>query len=46
MNEYFIAWWNLENLFNVEGWPDRPHRLKDILKHELKDGMKKSSAVR
>jgi endonuclease/exonuclease/phosphatase family metal-dependent hydrolase len=36
MNEYFIAWWNLENLFNVEDWPDRPQRLKDILKHELK----------
>lgn len=36
MNEYFIGWWNVENLFDVENSPDRPERLKEILKDELK----------
>jgi len=35
MNEYFIAWWNVENLFDVEGAAERPPRLKEILKEEL-----------
>ena len=36
MNEYFIAWWNIENLFDVENSPTRSERLKKILKDELK----------
>ncbi len=24
MNQHLIAWWNLENLFAVEGSPDCP----------------------
>ena len=36
MNEYFIAWWNLENLFDLEDSPHRPPRLKELLKEELK----------
>ena len=27
MNKHFFAWWNLENLFDVEGSPDRPNCL-------------------
>jgi len=29
MDQHFIAWWNLENLFDVEGTlpPDRPEWL-------------------
>ncbi len=36
MNEYFIAWWNLENLFDIEDSLHRPPRLKELLKDELK----------
>ena len=36
MNEYFIAWWNIENLFDVENSPTQFERLKKILKDELK----------
>jgi hypothetical protein len=35
MEEYFIAWWNLENLFDVENSTKRSDRLKEILKEEL-----------
>lgn len=35
MNEYFIAWWNVENLFDVEDSEQRPARLREILKEEL-----------
>ena len=34
--EYFIAWWNLENLFDVENASDRPEWLQKKLKKELK----------
>ena len=33
--QYLIAWWNLENLFNVENWPDRPEWLANQLATEL-----------
>ena len=36
MNTYFIAWWNLENLFDVYNAPDRPDYLQSQLKSELK----------
>ncbi len=36
MNEYYIAWWNLENLFDVEDSPQRPDWLQSTLKNELK----------
>jgi len=35
MQDYFIAWWNLENLFDAEDSPDRHPRLREILKEEL-----------
>ncbi len=35
MMEYFIAWWNLENLFDVANSSDRPEWLKKKLKSEL-----------
>ena len=35
MREYYTAWWNLENLFDVENSPDRPSELQEILKKEL-----------
>jgi hypothetical protein len=35
MEEYFIAWWNLENLFDAENSTQRSGRLKEILKEEL-----------
>jgi predicted extracellular nuclease len=33
--EYFIAWWNLENLFDVANSTDRPEWLQRKLKSEL-----------
>ncbi len=35
MSEYFIAWWNLENLFDVWNSAARPPYLNDTLKSEL-----------
>ena len=35
MEQYFITWWNLENLFDVENSTQRSDRLKEILKEEL-----------
>lgn len=34
--EYQIAWWNLENLFDIENSPNRENRIKSILKSEVK----------
>lgn len=36
MVEYFLAWWNLENLFDVENSPTRPAWLQKRLHGELK----------
>ena len=36
MPEYFIAWWNLENLFDTVDNPDRPAWLQNKLARELK----------
>lgn len=36
MKEYFIAWWNLENLFDVENSPNRTDKLQRTLKDELR----------
>ncbi|MCH8013110.1 MAG: endonuclease/exonuclease/phosphatase family protein [Candidatus Marinimicrobia bacterium] len=36
MDQHFIAWWNLENLFDVEGSPDRPDYVAKRLASELK----------
>lgn len=35
MNEYYIAWWNLENLFDVYNSRQRPDWLRKALKKEL-----------
>lgn len=35
--EYFIAWWNLENLFDVFDSSDRPEWLQEKLDKELED---------
>lgn len=35
MNEYYIAWWNLENLFDIQGYPQRPDWLQQTLDSEL-----------
>ena len=35
MNEYFLAWWNLENLFSIENDPDRHEWLEKYLGREL-----------
>lgn len=35
MNKYFVAWWNVENLFDVENSTVRPDRLREALKDEL-----------
>lgn len=34
--EFYIAWWNVENLFDVNNSPDRPEWLQKALKSELK----------
>lgn len=36
MREYFIAWWNVENLFDTESSPNRTDKLKRALAKELK----------
>jgi len=36
MQEYHIAWWNLENLFDVDNSASRPAWLQKELKKELK----------
>lgn len=36
MNEYYAAWWNVENLFDIENSLDRPDYLQKQLKSELK----------
>lgn len=36
MKEYYIAWWNLENLFDVDDSPNRSDKLQRTLKDELK----------
>jgi endonuclease/exonuclease/phosphatase family metal-dependent hydrolase len=36
MNEYYVAWWNVENLFEVEDYPDRSDKRRRTLKNELK----------
>jgi endonuclease/exonuclease/phosphatase family metal-dependent hydrolase len=36
MTEYFVAWWNVENLFSVEDDPNRIPWLAEKLKGELK----------
>ncbi len=36
MDEHFIAFWNVENLFDVSTSNDRPEYLKKKLKNELK----------
>lgn len=35
MNEYFVAWWNVENLFSVENDPNRHAWLERYLEGEL-----------
>ena len=41
MADYFVAWWNVENLFSVEGDPQRIPWLAEKLKAELKGWSKK-----
>jgi len=36
-NQYYIAWWNVENLFDVFNSTDRPSWLQNQLRSELKD---------
>jgi predicted extracellular nuclease len=35
MINYYIAWWNLENLFDIENSPNRTDKLNRTLKNEL-----------
>jgi len=36
MDTYYITWWNVENLFDIEGSEDRPDYMKSRLRSELK----------
>ena len=36
MTEYYLAWWNVQNLFDVEDCPTRPEWLQRRLRRELK----------
>lgn len=36
MKEYYLAWWNLENLFDIENAPNRLDKLNRVLQGELK----------
>jgi len=35
MDKYSIAWWNVENLFDVEGSPNRSDKLDRVLKKRI-----------
>ena len=35
MNTYYVGWWNVENLFDVQNSPDRPAWLQNSLNKEL-----------
>lgn len=35
MTDYYVTWWNLENLFDVENSAQRPDWLRRHLKKEL-----------
>ena len=35
MNQHYIAWWNIENLFSVKNDPDRSDKLERALGKEL-----------
>lgn len=35
MNRHYVAWWNVENLFNVKNDPDRSEKLQRALGKEL-----------
>lgn len=39
MNEYYIAWWNVENLFDAIPWEERARKIKNVenLDKQLKD---------
>lgn len=39
MSEYYVAWWNVENLYDVMPWDERARKVKNIggLKTKLKD---------
>lgn len=39
MSEYYVSWWNVENLYDVMPWDDRARKVKNIggLKTKLKD---------
>jgi len=39
MSEYFIAWWNVENLYDVMPWEERARKIRNLkdLKTKLKD---------
>ncbi len=39
--EYHIAWWNLENLFDIENSSNRENRIKDIIRFEVKGWSRK-----
>ena len=34
--EYYFAWWNVENLFDIENYEHRSDKLKRTIKNELK----------
>ncbi|RLI71204.1 MAG: endonuclease/exonuclease/phosphatase [Candidatus Gerdarchaeota archaeon] len=35
-NSYYISWWNVENLFDTENYPDRSDKLKRTIGNEIK----------
>ena len=35
MNQHYVAWWNVENLFSVKNDPDRSDKLERALGKEL-----------
>jgi len=40
LSEYYVAWWNVENLYDVMPWTDRARKVKNFskdLKTNLKD---------
>ena len=36
--EYSIAFWNVENLFDIEDWPERSEKLRRVIGRDLRGG--------
>jgi hypothetical protein len=36
LSEYYVAWWNLENLYDAVPWDERVRKVKNVEKLDTK----------